>query len=64
MLTGTELLNKVKEVGDVSKTELAKACEYVITKKDGSEQVKFNQFYEALLEASGVSLGGSSGIGK
>ena len=64
MLTGTELLDKVKEVGDVSKTELAKACGYVISKKDGSEQVKFTQFYEALLEAKGVSLGGSSGIGK
>ena len=64
MLTGTELLDKVKEVGDVPKTELAKACGYVITKKDGSEQVKFTQFYETLPDAKGVSLGGSSGIGK
>ena len=64
MLTGTDLLDKVKEVGDVPKTELAKACGYVITKKDGSEQVKFTQFYEALLDAKGISLGGSSGIGK
>ena len=64
MLTGSELLDKVKEVGDVSKTELAKACGYVITKKNGSEQTKFTQFYEALLDAKGVSLGGSSGIGK
>ena len=64
MLTGAELLDKVKEVGDVPKTELAKACGYVITKKDEAEQVKFTQFYEALLEAKGVSLGGSSGIGK
>ena len=64
MLTGTELLDKVKEVGDVSKTELAKACGYVITKKDGSEQVKFTQFYEALLDAKGISLGGSAGVGK
>ena len=64
MLTGTELLDKVKEIGDVPKTGLAKACGYVITKKDGSEQVKFTQFYEALLETKGVSLVGSSGIGK
>ena len=64
MLTGTELLDKAKEVGDVPKTELAKACGYVITKKDGSEQVKFTQFYEALLEAKGISLGGSAGVGK
>ena len=41
-----------------------KACGYVVTKKDGSEQVKFTQLYEALLDAKGISLGGSSGIGK
>ena len=64
MLTGTELLDKVKEVGDVSKTELAKACGYVINKKDGSEQVKFTQFYEALLEAKGISFNGTSRMGK
>ena len=65
MLTGTDLLDKVKEVGDVPKTELAKACGYVINKKDGPEQeFKFTQFYDDLLDAKGISLGGSSGIGK
>ena len=51
MLTGAELLNRVKELGDCAKTDLAKGCGYVVKKKDGSEQVKFTAFYEALLEA-------------
>ena len=50
MLTGAELLNRVKELGDCAKTDLAKGCGYVVKKKDGSEQVKFTAFYEALLE--------------
>ena len=36
MLTGSDLLAKVKEMGDVSKSELAVACGYVSKKKDGS----------------------------
>ena len=65
MLTGTDLLAKVKELGDVSKTELATQCGYVSKKKDGSDRVNFTAFYEALLGAKGVELGaGSSGIGK
>ena len=64
MLTGSELLEKVRELGDCSKTELAKGCGYVVTKMDGSEQVKFTQFYEALLEAKGISFNGTSRMGK
>ena len=66
MLTGAELLARVKELGDCAKTDLAKGCGYVATKKDGSEQVKFTAFYEALLDAKGVNLGigGTAGIGK
>ena len=51
MLAGTELLTKVKELGDVSKTELATQCGYVSKKKDGSDRVNFTAFYEALLGA-------------
>ena len=36
MLTGSDLLAKVKELGDVSKTDLATACGYVTDKKDGA----------------------------
>lgn len=66
MLTGTDLLSKVKELGDAPKTELARGCGYVSTKKDGGERVNFTAFYEALLEAKGISLatGGSAGIRK
>ena len=64
MLTGSELLTKVKEMGDVSKSDLVRACGYVSTKKDGGERLNFTAFYEALLEAKGVELGASSKVGK
>ena len=65
MLTGADLLSKVKDLGDVSKTDLATACGYVSKKKDGSDRVNFTAFYEALLNAKGIDLGGGSGgIGK
>ncbi len=65
MLTGAELLSKVKELGDVSKTDLATQCGYVSKKKDGSDRVNFTAFYEALLNAKGIELGGgSANVGK
>ena len=63
MLTGQELLAKVKELGDASKSELVRSCGYVSTKKDGGERLNFTAFYEALLEAKGFSLG-NDGRGK
>ena len=57
MLTGPDLLAKVKELGDVSKSDLVRSCGYVSTKKDGSERLNFTAFYEALLNAKGVDLG-------
>jgi hypothetical protein len=65
MLTGSELLAKVKELGDVSKSDLVRSCGYVSAKKDGSERLNFTAFYEALLGAKGMSLGAdSAGQGK
>jgi hypothetical protein len=64
MLTGSELLSKVKELGDASKSELVRECGYVSTKKDGSERLNFTAFYEALLEAKGINLGDGAGNGK
>jgi len=67
MLTGSELLAKVKELGDVSKSELVRECGYVSSKKNGSERLNFTAFYEALLGAKGVNLGTDStgrGTGK
>ena len=60
MLTGSDLLAKVKELGDVSKSELVRECGYLSTKKDGSERLNFTAFYEALLNAKGVNLGTDS----
>ena len=60
MFTGPELLAKVKELGDVSKSELVRECGYVSSKKDGSERLNFTAFYEALLIAKGVNLGTDS----
>ena len=65
MLTGTELLTRVKELGDVSKTDLATQCGYVSKKKDGSDRVNFTAFYEALLNAKGIDLSaGGAAVGK
>ncbi|MEO1002925.1 MAG: AbrB family transcriptional regulator [Cyanobacteria bacterium J06638_7] len=57
-LTGADLLAKVKELGDASKSELVRGCGYVGTKKDGTERLNFTAFYEALLAAKGVSVSG------
>ena len=56
MLTGSDLLAKVKELGDVSKSDLVRACGYVSTNKYGNERLNFTAFYEALLEAKGLIL--------
>ena len=64
MLTGSELLIKVKELGDAGKSEIVRACGYVSTKKDGAERLNFTAFYEALLDAKGVEIGVSSKLGK
>ena len=66
MLTGSDLLAKVKELGDISKSDLVRACGYVSTKKNGGERLNFTAFYEALLEAKGVNLvdAGAAGIVK
>ncbi len=66
MLTGSDLLAKVKELGDVSKSDLVRACGYVSTKESGGNRLNFTAFYEALLDAKGVNLGDSNkeGVGK
>ena len=59
----SDLLAKVKDLGDASKSELVRSCGYVSTKKDGGERLNFTAFYEALLEAKGLSLG-NDGVGR
>jgi len=56
-LTGKELLNKVKELGDATpKDQAARETGYSSTKKDGTERIEYTAFYEALLEAKGLAL--------
>ncbi|MFO0058262.1 MAG: AbrB family transcriptional regulator [Cyanobacteriota bacterium] len=64
MLTGPDLLAKVKELGDASKSDLVRSCGYVSIKKDGSDRLNYTAFYEALLEAKGMNLGEGSHGGK
>jgi hypothetical protein len=67
MLKGSELLAAVKAHDGASKSELVRNCGYVSTKKDGNERLNFTAFYEALLEAKGVSLdapGGEAAAGR
>ena len=64
MLTGSELLSKVKEMGHAStKSDLVRAAGYVSTKKDGSERLNFSAFYAALLKAKGFNLSPSGSRG-
>ena len=51
MLTGPELLAKVKELGAVSKSDMVRACGYIT---DG--RLNYTGFYQALLQAKGVEL--------
>jgi hypothetical protein len=64
MLTGTELLDKVTELGEGSKSDFVRAAGYVSIKKDGTQRLNFTAFYEALLEAKGMNFGASNSGGK
>jgi hypothetical protein len=61
MLHGAELLTRVNELGQVTKAELVRGCGYASAGKDGRERLNMTAFYEALLEAKGVSLLGENG---
>jgi hypothetical protein len=61
MLTGKELLAKVKETSGASKVTQAKACGYVRTvrsgENEGAEATDVHGFLSALAEAHGISFG-------
>jgi len=59
-LVGGELLAKIKELGDVGKSDLVRACGYFSQRPDGSERLNFTDFYEALLEAKGFETSSSN----
>jgi hypothetical protein len=64
MLKGAELLAKVRELEGSNKSQMARGCGYVTAKADGSEQVNFTAFYEALLDAKGLTVGGAAKRGR
>jgi hypothetical protein len=55
-LTGKALLQKVKELDDLSKEEKAKACGYYTVAKGGGKRVNMMKFLNALIEAEGIQL--------
>ena len=60
MLTGPELLAKVKELGQAPRDQVAIACGY--TRKDGKPS--FTAFFEALTAAHGLPLAPVAGKAK
>lgn len=59
-LTGDALLQKVKTLATLSKTQKTKACGYDTVTKCGVERVKLLAFLQALLEAEGIALDGQA----
>lgn len=58
-LTGEELLKKIKQLGDLTKEEKAKACGYYTITKNNLQRVNMMKFYNALFEAEGLQLDGN-----
>ncbi len=64
-LTGQALLDKVKDLGNLSKEEKARECGYYTQTKNGVERVNMMKFLNALIDAEGIELDStSSGQGR
>ncbi len=64
-LVGAALINKVKELGNLSKEEKARECGYYTVTKNGVERVNMMKFLNALIDAEGIELDStSSGQGR
>ncbi len=64
-LVGATLINKVKELGNLSKEEKARECGYYTVTKNGVERVNMMKFLNALIDAEGIELDStSSGQGR
>lgn len=55
-IEGEALLQKVKELGSLSREEKAKACGYYTVTKTGVERVNMMQFLNSLMDAEGINL--------
>ncbi len=58
-LTGAELLEKVRQLGNLSKEEKARECGYYTLTKNGIERVNMMKFLNALIDAEGIELDSS-----
>ena len=55
-LTGKALLDKIKELGAVTREVVARECGYVTVKKDGAERFQFTAMYKATMAAKGIEF--------
>ncbi|NEP47989.1 MAG: AbrB family transcriptional regulator [Moorea sp. SIO3C2] len=55
-LQGQALVEKVKNLGNLSKEEKARACGYYTVTKNGVERVNMMKFLNALIDAEGIEL--------
>lgn len=55
-LIGQELLQKVKDLDELSKEDKAKACGYYTLTKAGKPRVNMMKFLNALLDAEGIQF--------
>ena len=62
-LTGEALVQRVKELDDLSREEKAKECGYYTVMKDGSERVNMMKFLNALIDAEGIDIDSRGGNG-
>jgi AbrB family looped-hinge helix DNA binding protein len=60
-LTGKVLLQKLKEIPNLSRSDKARECGYVGLGKDNKPHVNLGEFLNAILEAKGVLLDTESG---
>ena len=61
-LTGLELIEKVKQLGNLSKEEKARECgSYSIT-KNGKERVNMMKFLNVFIDAEGIDLDSSVNV--
>ena len=59
-LVGSTLIDKVKELGSLSKEEKAKKCGYYTVTKNGVQRVNMMKFLNALIDAEGIELDSTS----
>ena len=59
-LVGSTLIDKVKELGNLSKEEKARECGYYTVTKNGVERVNMMKFLNALIDAEGIELDSTS----